>query len=131
MIQLSLITPHPSKQITYLKKSRGGADDTYQERDKERKKEKKEGKRKGKGKERQREFLGAVNEREEYERSTTGLWSAGTGVEIEVDGGKARGRRRLPVMTRETCERHGCTRGKREKFLRKEVVRGKWVADSD
>lgn len=33
----------------------------------------------------------------------------GTGVEeIEVDGGKARGRRRLPVMTRETCERrHG------------------------
>lgn len=56
-----------------------------------------------------REFLGAVNEREEYERSTTGLWSAGTGVEeIEVDGGKARGRRRLPVMTRETCERrHG------------------------
>lgn len=24
-----------------------------------------------------------------------------------------------------------CRRGKREKFLRKEVVRGKWVADSD
>lgn len=72
----------------------------------------KEGKRReggGGGGEKQGEFLGAVNEREEYERSTTGLWSAGTGVEeIEVDGGKARGRRRLPVMTRETCERrHG------------------------
>lgn len=99
-----------------------------QKRDKERGREKKE--RRG-GEKKQGEFLGAVNEREEHERSTTGLWSAGTGVEIEVDGGKARGRRRLPVMTRETCERHGCTRGKREKFLRKEVVRGKWVADSD
>lgn len=30
-------------------------------------------------------------------------------------------------MTRETSAVHG----KREKFLRKEVVRGKWVADSD
>lgn len=124
MIRPSLITPFTN----YLEKSRGGADDTYQKRDKE---ERKRGERKGKGKEKQREFLGAVNEREEHERSTTGLWSAGTGVEIEVDGGKARGRRRLPVMTRETCERHGSTRGKREKFLRKEVVRGKWVADSD
>lgn len=51
-----------------------------------------------------------------------------------VDDGKSnnsgqRGRRRLPVMTRETSA--GRYSGKREKFLRKEVVRGKWVADSE
>lgn len=82
---------------------------TREPKDKKRKGRKKKGGGGGGGGEKQGEFLGAVNEREEYERSTTGLWSAGTGVEeIEVDGGKARGRRRLPVMTRETCERrHG------------------------